>query len=305
MTEIILEKIIRIRITLRNKKLNGGAFAIFIIFSFMLYGCKGSQVTSSSTGSEENNGIIKFSGLTWKIKESNAPVGPGSNYFSGNKQNVWVDNAGRLHMKISLNNGIWKCAEIYTEKPVAYGTYVFYLSSRVDSLDPNAVLGLFTWNDNSGMSDANSEIDIEISRWADPAAKNLHYSVQPVYGPDVSSGFYSERNYQKYMQLADNYSTHTFTWTDSVVSFASYLGIGVPTQNEIANWKYLNTNPPRRTFIDGALSNSIYIPKPGEQTTMHLNLWLTSGNKEYNRAPLYNKNVEVVIDKVEYVPGNK
>ncbi len=289
------------RIALKNR----WASTIIIYLIFSLSGCKSTQITSIQNNSLENDSTIEFSGQKWKIKESTKPVGPGENYFSRSKQNVWVDNAGKLHMKITLNQGIWKCAEIYTEKPVGYGTYVFYLSSRVDSLDPNAVLGLFTWNDISGVTDANSEIDIEVSRWKNPTGKNLEYSVQPVYGPDVQTGFYSERTYQRYMQLADNYSTHTFTWTDSVVTFTSYSGIGNPTSYEIANWKFQNTNPSRRVVIDGIYSEPIVIPKPGKETKLHINLWLFAGNEEYNRAPLFNKNIEVVIDKVEFIPESK
>ncbi|MCX6152368.1 MAG: hypothetical protein NTX22_17715 [Ignavibacteriales bacterium] len=278
---------------------------LIIVSFFSLVACNNSQPTPPSLSPDENTGTIEFSGLKWKIKESNVPVGPGGNYFSGSKEDVWVDASGKLHMKISLKDDVWACTEIYTVVPVSYGTYIFYLSSRVDSLDPNAVLGLFTWNNNSSQTDANSEIDIEISRWTDPTAKNLHYSVQPVFGPDVPSGRYSERNYQKYMQLKDIYSTHTFIWTDTLVSFASFYGNEISTQQQIATWKYSNTNPARHTIIEGHKSDAIKIPKPGTETNLRINLWLVSGSNGYGKPPLYKKDVEVVIDKVEYFPNGK
>ena len=80
-------------------------------------------------------------------------------------EDVWVDRESRLHLKISKRNDRWYAVEIISEKDFGYGEYSFYLSSRVDLLDKNVVLGLFTWDDNTFITDANSEIDIEFARW--------------------------------------------------------------------------------------------------------------------------------------------
>ena len=50
----------------------------------------------------------------------------------------------------------------------------------VSHLEPAAVLTLFTW-DGPAADQNHREIDIEISRWGNPAAKNAQYVVQPYY----------------------------------------------------------------------------------------------------------------------------
>ena len=66
-------------------------------------------------------------------------------------------------MKIVKTAGKWVCAEVVLQQTLGYGTYRFYLDSPVDSLDPNVVLGLFTWNDDPAFN--NRELDIEFARW--------------------------------------------------------------------------------------------------------------------------------------------
>src|SRR5574341_2445673 len=109
---------------------------------------------------------ISFSGYMWNVKKSNGRVGPGPNYFYYSTQNVWVDLSGKLHMKLRKNKGKWYCSEIVSNQNFGYGTYRFYIDSYVDNLDPNVVLGLFTWSDNPDYN--HREIDQEFARWADP-----------------------------------------------------------------------------------------------------------------------------------------
>lgn len=278
--------------------------AILIPSMLSLYACsRNSDLPVKPENPPAGNGdLLEFSGMKWKIKKSSYPVGPGGNYFSGAGEDLWVDQQGRLHMKISKKKDYWACTEIYTEKPVGYGTYVFYLGSRVDSLDPNAVLGLFSWNNSSAKTDANSEIDIEVSRWTDPAAKILNYSVQPVFGPDTPSGKYTERGIQKHMQQSGDYTVHAFTWTDSLIKFVSYNGREMQPGQQLATWTFYKANPARRTQFDGFLSDPIIIPNPGTSTTLNINLWLVGKNGS-GLPPYYGKDIEVIIDKVEFIPS--
>ena len=95
------------------------------------------------------------------MKASTGRVGPGPNYFSAS--NVRVDAKGRLHLRIAKTQGRWYSAEIGLDHSLGYGTYTWTLASRVDQLDANAVLGLFTYDDTSP-AHAHREIDIEASR---------------------------------------------------------------------------------------------------------------------------------------------
>ena len=120
---------------------------------------------------------ITWGGLTWQVKTSTAAVGPGPNIFD--KANVSVDGSGYLHLKIQKNgSNQWTAAEIIGPTTYGYGKYSFFLGSRVDNLDPNVVLGLFTWSDKAAY--AHREIDIEFSRWSDATdPTNAQYVVQP------------------------------------------------------------------------------------------------------------------------------
>ncbi|MEM4228196.1 MAG: hypothetical protein QXZ66_00310 [Thermoproteota archaeon] len=112
----------------------------------------------------EPQSVITFSGYEWIMKSSETTkVGPSPNYWSG--KNVWVDENGWLHLKITYRDGRWYCAEVYTKKLLEYGTYVFYITSRIDMLDKNVILGLFAYKDDE------HEVDIEFSKWGNDDAR--------------------------------------------------------------------------------------------------------------------------------------
>src|SRR5205823_5649069 len=109
---------------------------------------------------------IAFSALEWSVKD--VRWGPDDNSFSAHPDNVSVDRLGHLHLKITKRGGEWQSAEVIAKKAFGYGRYVFYLSSRVDLLNENVVVGLFTWDTNAcHANDSNGEVDIEFSRWGD------------------------------------------------------------------------------------------------------------------------------------------
>lgn len=60
---------------------------------------------------------------------------------------------------------------------LGYGTYQFTLDSRLDALDPNVALGLFTWSDDP--ADNHRELDIEFARFGQPTAPIGRYTLQP------------------------------------------------------------------------------------------------------------------------------
>jgi len=85
---------------------------------------------------------IRFSGYDWKVK-SGTHEGPGPNNWSEN--NVWVDQDGYLHLKLTKQGERWYCAEVLTKDRLGFGRYQFWVVGRVDRLDPNVVLGLFNY----------------------------------------------------------------------------------------------------------------------------------------------------------------
>ncbi len=84
---------------------------------------------------------IEFGGYTWSIRTGKG--GPGPNAWDEN--NVWLDAATNLHLKISQREGGWSCAEVAMRKRLGFGRCQFQVISRLDHFDDNVVLGLFTY----------------------------------------------------------------------------------------------------------------------------------------------------------------
>lgn len=208
---------------------------------------------------------VSWGGATWQVKTSRAAVGPGPNVFD--KANVTVDASGYLHLRIQRNaGGTWTSAEIIGPTSFGYGTYTFILGSRVDSLDPNAVLGLFTWSDKAPY--AHRELDIEFSRWGNAAEPtNAQYVVQP---------YDAARHLARFTQPATTVSTHRFTWRKGTVSWQSLDAASAP----IASYAYSGSD----------------VPVPGDER-VHLNLWLFNGAAPLNGAP-----AEIIVRSFSFTP---
>jgi hypothetical protein len=214
---------------------------------------------------------ISFSNYTWNVKQSDAPVGPGPNYFSDNASDVWVDEIGRLHLTIRYHDGRWYSTEVITQQPLGYGSYTFTLASPVDQLDPNVVLGLFTWETEAPEYNYR-EIDIEFARWGNAAsADNAQYVVQPWSQPG---------NLQCFVMPPDAVSTHRFVWQPDEVNFASYRGPTADDGQLIYDWTYAGADVP-----------------PAGNGNARINLWLNEGD-----PPADGQEVEIVIESFEFTP---
>ncbi|MFN0201209.1 MAG: hypothetical protein ACKVTZ_06800 [Bacteroidia bacterium] len=245
-----------------------------------------------------DSGDIFFSGYGWRIKASGFPVGPGPNFFSGSDKNVWIDANGYLHLKITKEGTQWRSAEVISTANMGYGTYVFTLANDVSKLNEKAVLGLFTWDDSTFYEQANSEIDIEFSRWNNASdSLLLTYSAQPVIFDNPV--MYFERSYHPQMKVSalKTNTTHAFTWKSNEVTWASYAGDNFPGTSQLANWRFDTSNQPRTKIEGGKTSLPIIVPAPGKTTNARMNLWLLGG-----QAPSDGKDIEVVIKSFKYTP---
>src|SRR5262249_12600692 len=178
---------------------------------------------------------ITFAGHLWSVKTSHGRVGPGPNYFSDSTNNVWVDATGKLHMKITNTRGKWYCAEIVSAENFGYGTYRWYIDSPVDTLNPNVVLGLFTWSDNAAYN--HREIDIEFSRWGAVNNQNAQYVVQPYNLPQNIHRFN--------IPAGINTSMHSFNWQSTSVSSESDRGQSLPPSptDILQQWNFTSGIP--------------------------------------------------------------
>lgn len=242
--------------------------------------------------------VVEFSGYKWDVKQNEYLVGPGPNYFSGYYSDVFTDENGYLHLRIAEHDGKWYSTEVVTQDNLGYGKYVFVTQADLENIPENTVLGLFTWDNNSFYENANSEVDIEFSKWGNIENEyTMNYSVQPVnFGT-----YYSERTYNAPNNPGElvGISTHVFTWTDTLITWQSYKGDSEAADDLIAEWSFDLDNPGRVKTENGNSSAPIIIPAPGATTNARINFWILPW---VNEAPTDGLEQEVVIRKFSYTP---
>jgi len=243
------------------------AFAALLmtLAPFQFTGATALPLTNDSA-QERAPRTLRFSGYEWTIKSSPDRVGPGPNVFS--RDNVSVDGAGRLHLQIARRGNTWTSAEIGSRRVFGYGTFRFTVAAV--PTDPRAVLGLFTWDEN-GSDRYRREIDIEISRWGDPATPNAQCIVQPGGRPGNTVRF----------EMPDGPAVHEFTWSQRSVSCLSRL---VQTTGEPSMPTFLH----RRTLQESP---------PKGSANARINLWLFDGLAPSNGAA-----AEAIVERFEFVP---
>lgn len=227
---------------------------------------------------------ISFAGYNWMVKDSGCDKhGPGPNYFSHSKENVWVDGDGYLHMKTANRCDKWFCSEVILDASPGYGTYVFTTQGRVDLLDPNIVLGLFTWDTDAPHYNYR-EIDIEFSRWWDAdEPNNAQYVIQPWNNPGNRHRFRIDCD-------GEEITTHEITWHADEICFRSYYGdytCAPPPVDIIESWCYTGDDIP---------------PAGGENA--RINFWLLppKGDPWGTPKPTNEQGAEVVVKSFQYLP---
>ncbi|WP_433968495.1 hypothetical protein [Tunturiibacter gelidiferens] len=209
--------------------------------------------------------ILNFSGYEWTTSTGPIFHAGSRNFFD--PANVWTDESGALHLRISGSPGKWAAAEVKLMRSLGYGTYSFHLRD-VSHLEPSALLTLVAW-DGVGTESARHELDVELGRWGDPENTNVNYVVQPYYVPANSVAF----------RVSPGAYTHSFHWEPGQVTFSTLAGSG-NTGGRVLN---------RHVFTSG-------VPSPeGESVRIALYVF------RQGKIPLKNEN-EVIIDKFEYLP---
>ena len=216
---------------------------------------------------------IGFSGQEWIVKDSHGvAVGPGANLFA--TENAWIKD-GHLHLRIDRRDGRWRSAEVISKTSFGYGSYDFKILSDIGDLDPNAVLGLFTWSDAPDYD--HREIDIEISRWQSILNPNCQCVVQP----------YDETGHVAHFDIPTDRSgtSFQFNWEPHEVRCAvSYALDHDPTKPRTVGFGHrFKTN----------------IPVPGGENT-RISLWLAA-----SKPPARGAEVEVVIGSFRFTPKKR
>jgi hypothetical protein len=210
--------------------------------------------------------ILTFSGYEWKTSTGPIFHAGSRNFFD--PANVWTDERGALHLRISGSPGKWAAAELRLTRSLGYGAYRFQVRD-VSHLDPSAVLTLITW-DGVGTESTRRELDIELSRWGNLDNTNVNYVVQPYYVP---------ANFVAFRVPAGPY-THSFRWEPRQVTFSTVAG-----PPNTAGARVIN----QHVFTSG-------VPLPGGQS-VRIALYVF----HQGPIPMQHEN-EAIIDKFEYLP---
>jgi hypothetical protein len=210
--------------------------------------------------------ILNFSGYEWKT--SSGPIFHAGSRNAFDPANVWTDERGALHLRISGSPGKWNTAEVKLTRSLGYGTYRFQVRD-VSHLEPSALLTLITW-DGLGTESNRHELDVELGRWGYLDNTNVKYVVQPYYVPADSVAF----------RVPPGLHTHSFRWEPGKVTFSTVAESGNTTGGRVIN---------QHVFTTG-------VPSPeGESVRIALYVF------HQGHIPLENEN-EVVIEKFEYLP---
>jgi len=210
--------------------------------------------------------ILNFSGYEWTTSTGPMFHAGSRNFFD--PANVWTDQRGALHLRISGSPGKWNAAELKLTRSLGYGTYRFQVRD-VSHLEPSALLTLIAWN-GAGTESNRRELDVELGRWGYRDNDNIHYVVQPYYVP---------ANFVAFRMPAGIY-THSFRWEPGQVTFSTVVGSGNTDAGRVIN---------RHVFTSG-------VPSPGGES-VRIALYVF----HLGQVPLKNEN-EVIIDKFEYFP---
>lgn len=231
------------------------------------------MMTAANSGyivSSYSSTLLNFSGYQWEAASTgDLPQDPGPNVFSNNPKNVWVDNNGALHLRVTYQDGVWHCAEVALDQNLGYGKYTFYISGDFTVLDSNIVAGMFLYRDDT------HEYDIELSQWGTPTPDALQYSIQP-YTKAGNSRIYP-------VHLNGIYSSHQIKWSPNIVEFTSLHGH--------------HQQSPGPGFFIADWQRQLHPEERMTDPRLHINLWLNEG-----KAPQENSSKELIISRFLFTP---
>ncbi len=248
------------------------AMLVFFILAFPICGPLWAQEKTTLQS-------VDFSSRRWIVRRTTKPEGPGGNTFGGKDINVVANADGSLTLRISQKDGLWYAAEVTSQLRMGYGEYIFRLRTPPKDLDPNVVLGLFTYS--GGAAYNHREIDIEFSAWG---IKNSpvkgQYVIQPYQNPGQLFTFDISRIKEP--------ASYSFIWTEGRIDFSSWKGSGPRpadgSPDMLAAWSFADPKA---------------VPRPSPN--VHMNLYLVKGEV----PPAGRGLTEVTIDSFEFIPIKK
>ena len=214
---------------------------------------------------QEHVAKLPFSGYEWLVRA--VPSNRNGTTHNYDPANAHVDAKGALRLRIGGTQGKWTCSEVTLTKSLGFGTYLFTVTD-VSHLEPATMFSVFTW-DELPMDPNRREMDVEISRWGDPAGENGRYVIQPNYVPSNISGFRAPAG-----QL-----TFVLRWEPERALFQTFRGPGPAKSRIVAE----------HLFTAG-------VPSPGHES-VRMNFCPVDNHP----APQQNPS-EIVVENFQYLP---
>jgi hypothetical protein len=216
---------------------------------------------------------LSWKGHTWQVTS-----GGMAGVCQGDPNNVTVDAAGYLHLKISRNNGAWSAAELFTTDKLGFGAYQWQVDGPIDTFDKNVVLGMFPYGPAAGIgADGTNEIDIEYSRWGQANGPNGDWTDYPASGSTIGELSYT------FSLGGATLSTSRFVWSTTSITSSLLAGLQ-PIDGKtglIKEWTYMPPNP------------TVNIPQ--QALPLGMNLWC------FDAPPSDGNPVEIVIRDFTFV----
>ncbi|MBL4635718.1 MAG: hypothetical protein JKY56_17790 [Kofleriaceae bacterium] len=184
---------------------------------------------------------ISAHGLLWDVRESEVLLGAGPNYWSSAKESVFVDSAGRLHLRLRTSGGRWLSSEVSTSLPCCYSRVTAQIEGPIGLLDPRVVAAVFLYRSDT------SEIDVEFAKWGQLGGPNAQFVVAPAVP--------ATRIRTLKVAPATRRVVVTINWEPESIDFSI-----TPDSLAPMTWRYLGTER----------------PTPNEHR-LHINLWLFGG----------------------------
>ncbi|HYP07891.1 MAG TPA: hypothetical protein VER03_16790 [Bryobacteraceae bacterium] len=206
---------------------------------------------------------LRFSGFDWDVRYQPSDRGGGMNDYD--PANAWLDDRGRLHLRITKGPKGWRCSEIRMKDPLGYGTYSFTIAD-VGHLEPAAVLGIYTY-DPTAQRQNYREMNIEFSRWGDALNKTAQFAIQP---------YYISANVVRF-NVPPGKLKHSLHWAPGRADFRTVHAAGGGPS--VADY----------SFTSG-------VPSPGEES-----IYIALYAYGRARAPL-RRETEVVVERFDYIP---
>jgi beta-glucanase (GH16 family) len=206
---------------------------------------------------------LSWQGYSWVART--VPGNPGAPQ-QWSASNVSIDNAGRLHLKVTRDKkGRYAQAELDSiRNGWGYGTYRWQIDTDVSRLAPEYVLGLFTYSQDPAYG--HREIDIEASGWGSTPITWDYTTWANGHNPVART------------PAPAGPSTQQFDWAPDHLVWTSWDANG--------------------NLIATATATGADVPVPYDES-LGINLWLCGCESGWDRTPA----TEVVISSFKFTPA--